>query len=141
MNPARRFAQQRPSDAGVNDGFIGCLTVAKLCDLASDDLRFYIDHAPSDGGPRTISDIDWALLQRLRDLRINPSAFEEAVEEMGWLRAMLSVMVIDRNRAHPTRPIWNCGGALRAFTKRYKRGELDLRASIFGIWGREGRVH
>ncbi|WP_299822346.1 hypothetical protein [uncultured Jannaschia sp.] len=26
-----------------------------------------------------------------------PSAFEAAVETMGWLRAMLSVIVIDRN--------------------------------------------
>ena len=59
---------------------------------------------------------------------------------MGWLRAMLAVIVIDRNRAHPTTPIQNCGGALRAFTRRHRQGELDLRASIFGIWGREGRM-
>ena len=85
-------------DAGVNEEFLACLSVAKLRDLASDDLRFYIDHAPGGGGPTTISDIDWAVLQRLRDLGINASAFEEAVEVMGWLRAMLSVMVIDRNR-------------------------------------------
>lgn len=128
-------------DAGVNGDFIACLTVPKLRDLASTDLRFYIDHAPSGGESPTISDIDWAVLQRLRELGINPSAFEGAVEAMGWLRAMLSVIVIDRNREHPTRPIRNCGGALRAFTRRYARGELDLRASIFGIWGRQGRVN
>ncbi len=80
------------------------------------------------------------MLQRLRDLGINPSAFEEAMEAMGWLRAMLAVMVIDRNRAHPTKPILSCGGALRAFTRRHRQGVLDLRASIFGIWGREGRM-
>ena len=129
------------SDAGVNAEFISCLTGTKLRDLASSDLRLYIDHAPGADGAPTLSDIDWAVLRRLRDLGINPSAFEEAIEAMGWLRAMLSVLVIDRNREHPTRPIRNCGGALRAFTKRYLRGELDLRASIFGVWGREGRVH
>ena len=128
-------------DAGVNDEFIGCLTVAKLRDLASEDLRLYIDHAPGGDGTPTLSDIEWAVLQRLRDLGINPSAFEEASEAMGWLRAMLSVMVIDRNRAHPSKPIRSCGGALRAFTRRYRQGGLDLRASIFGIWGREGRMH
>ena len=132
------------SDAGVNDEFMACLTVAKLRDLATDDLRLYIDHAPGAGGggsgTATLSDIDWAVLRRLRDLGINPSAFEEAVEAMGWLRAMLAVMVIDRNRAHPTKPILSCGGALRAFTRRHRQGALDLRASIFGIWGREGQV-
>ena len=138
----KRLEKKRGAlDAGVNEAFIGHLTVAKLRDLASDDLRLYIDHAPGGSGPATISDIDWAVLQRLRDLGINASAFEEAVEAMGWLRAMLSVMVIDRNREHPTRPVRNCGGALRAFTRRHRRGVLDLRASIFGIWGREGRVH
>ncbi len=133
--------KREASDAGVNDEFMPHLTIASLRDLASADLRLYIDHAPGEGGSPTLSNIDWAVLQRLRDLGINPSAFEQAVETMGWLRAMLSVIVIDRNRAHPTKPIRNPGGALRAFTKRYLRGDLDLRASIFGIWGRDGRVH
>ena len=103
-------------------------------------MRLYVDNAPGRGQDASLSDIDWAVLQRLRELGINASAFEDAVETMGWLRAMLSVIVIDRNREHPTRPIRNCGGALRAFTRRFERGELDLRASIFGIWGREGRM-
>ena len=129
-----------PFDAGVNDEFMACLTVDRLRDLASEDMRLYVDHAPNRGETPTLSDIDWAVLQRLRELGINPSAFEEAMEAMGWLRAMLAVIVIDRNRAHPTRPILNCGGALRAFTRRHQQGALDLRASIFGIWGREGRM-
>ena len=133
--------KREASDAGVNDEFMPHLTIASLRDLASADLRLYIDHAPGEGGPPSLADIDWAVLQRLRDLGINPSAFEAAVEAMGWLRAMLSVIVIDRNQTHPTRPVRNPGGALRPFTRRYLRGELDLRASIFGIWGREGRVH
>ena len=90
---------------------------------------------------RTISDIDWAILQRIRDLGIDASAFEDAVEVMGWFRAMLSVIIIDRNCHHPTKPIRNCGAVLRTFTKRYMRGELDLRASIFGLWERDGRMH
>ena len=136
----RREERLGAPDAGLDEKFIGCLTVARLRDLASEDLRFYIDHAPSEGGPRTISDIDRAVLLRLRDLAISPSTFEEAVTEMGWLRAMLSVIVVDRNRHHPTKPIRNCAGALRAFTKRFRSCELDLRASIFGIWAREGRL-
>ena len=140
--PEDRGKKREAPDAGVNDEFMSCLSVAKLRDLASEEMRLYIDHAPRTqaGGPPTLSDVDWAVLQRLRELGINPSAFEEAMEAMGWLRALLSVIVIDRNRDHPTRPIRNCGGALRAFTRRYGRGELDLRASIFGIWGREGRM-
>ena len=128
-----------PFDAGVNDEFMACLTVDRLRDLASEDMRLYVDHAPDRGEAPTLSDIDWAVLQRLRDLGINPSAFEDAMEAMGWLRAMLAVIVIDRNRAHPTRPIGNCGGALRAFTRRHRQGALDLRASIFGIWGLGGQ--
>ena len=128
-------------DAGINAEFMSQLTIARLRDLASTDLRSYIDDAPGKSGSPSLSDIDWAVLRYIRDLGINPSAFEEAMETMGWLRAMLSVIVIDRNRTHPIRPILNPGGALRAFTKRYLRGELDLRASIFGIWGREGRMH
>ncbi len=92
----------------------------KLLDLVSSDMRLYVDHAPGGGGTPSISDIDWAVLQRLRDLGINPSAYEEAVEAMGWLRAMLSVMIIDRNRDHPTKPIRNCGGALRALSYAQK---------------------
>ncbi|WP_299821411.1 helix-turn-helix domain-containing protein [uncultured Jannaschia sp.] len=137
-----RKKRRGASDADVNERFIVCLTVAKLRYLASDDLRFYIDGAPGGGrgAAPTLSDIEWAMLRRLRDLDIHPSAFKEAVEAMGWLRAMLAVMVIDRNREHPTRPIQSCGGALRAFTRRHLQGALDLRASISGIWGREGRV-
>ena len=135
-----REEKRELEDAGVNDEFMACLTVAKLCDLATDDLRLYIDYAPGGDGMPTLSDIDWAVLQRLRDLGINSSVFEEAVEAMGWLRAMLSVMVIDRNRTHPTRPIRSCSGAMRAFIRCHRSGALDLRASIFGIWGREGKV-
>ena len=141
-NGPKKISEKKaePFDAGVNDEFMACLTVDRLRDLASEDMRLYVDHAPDRGEAPTLSDIDWAVLQRLRDLGINPSAFEEAMEAMGWLRAMLAVIVIDRNRAHPTRPILNCGGALRAFTRRHQQGALDLRASIFGIWGREGRM-
>lgn len=58
---------------------------------------------------------------------------------MGWLEALLSVVIIDRNTDHPTNPIRSAGGALRAFTARAAKGELNLERSLFGIWGRDER--
>jgi len=50
------------------------------------------------------------------------------------------VVIIDRNTNHPTNPIRSAGGALRAFTARAAKGELNLERSLFGIWGRDEKA-
>ena len=73
----------------------------------------------------------------LRELGINPSAWLDACETMGQALAFLSLVVIDRNRYHPHAPVHSPGGALRAFTDRAERGELNLTRAVLGIWERE----
>jgi replication initiation protein RepC len=113
------------------------LTPQALRDLATEELRIYIDGGQEDGRPRTMSDVERAVAMRLRELGINPSAYEETQDAIGWFDAMLAVIVIDRNRSHPATPIRNPGGTLRAFVRRARAGELNLAASVFGIWARE----
>ena len=73
----------------------------------------------------------------MRELGINVSAWLEACDVMGDGMAFLSLLVIDRNRFHPVTPVRNPGGALRAFTRRARHGQLDLGRAVLGIWERE----
>ena len=134
----------RENKAAVGTGLCNpdralALTPQALRDLATEELRLYIDNVREPGTPRTLPDIEQAITWRLPEVGINASAYEEAQETIGWFDAMLAVIVIDRNRSHPATPIRNPGGTLRAFTRRAKAGELNLRASVFGIWARELR--
>ncbi|MEO1307296.1 MAG: replication initiation protein RepC, partial [Pseudomonadota bacterium] len=71
-----------------------------------------------------------------RWLGINRSAWLDACHVLGPHRAALALLVIDRNRTHPKRPVHNPGGALRAMTDRARTGDLRLDASIFAILNR-----
>ena len=104
------------------------LTVKDISGLASDDVAIWLDAFD-----------DWrdALPHILRELGTNISAWHDACDAMGETVAFLALLVIDRNRFHPDAPILNPGGALRAFTRRARIGELDLTRSILGIWERE----
>ncbi|MYI06214.1 MAG: hypothetical protein F4059_02540 [Gemmatimonadetes bacterium] len=103
------------------------LTERDIREIASDDVAFWLDAT------------DWqvALPHILRELGVNVSAWHDACDAMGEPLAFLALLVIDRNRFHPDRPILNPGGALRAFTGRARRGQLDLTRSILGIRERE----
>ena len=123
------------SDSFLNPEFRARLTVEAVQDAASDEMKFYIENLRSPGTSRAWSDIENAVVMRLAELGINPSAYQAAQDQMGWFEALLAVVIIDRNTGHPTNPIHSAGGALRAFTK----GELNLERSLFGIWGRDER--
>ena len=56
---------------------------------------------------------------------------------MGWIDALVALVVIDRNRDHPTAPVRNPGGLLRDLARRRQAGTLDLGASVMGVWRRE----
>ena len=127
------------SDGLLNREFRAHLTVEAVQDAASEEMKLYIENMRDPGTSRTWSDIENAVVMRLVELGINPSAYQAAQDQMGWLEALLSVVVIDRNTSHPTNPIRSAGGALRAFTARAAKGELHLERSLFGIWGRDER--
>ena len=129
-------------DSLLNPEFRANLTVQAVRDAASPNLKFYIDNIREPGSPRLWSDIEQAVLLRLPELGVNPSAYQAAQDHMGLLEALLSMVIIDRNMDHPTSPIRSAGGALRAFTSRAAAGDLHLERSLFGIWGRsDGSVN
>ena len=109
------------------------LTPERLVSLATEDIAWLLRSVP-----------DWrdALPQIRRELGISESAWNEAVDILGGYHALVALMVIDRNRLHPTKPIRSPGGALRAFTARAETGRLNLGRSVVAIWDRERKgVH
>jgi replication initiation protein RepC len=73
---------------------------------------------------------------RRRELGITPQAWEEAEAGLGWLDALVALVVVDRNRGHPKTPVRNPGGLLRDLAWRRRAGTLDLAASVMGVWRR-----
>ena len=114
--------------AWINPAILQKLTPEALRDLASEDAALYLDAVQ-----------DWrdALPYLLRELGVNISAWNGAVDVMGDEVAFVALLVIDRNRFHPVTPVRSPGGALRAFTDRARRGELNLTRAILGIWERD----
>ncbi len=119
-------------DGSVNPEFRAWLTPEKLREMASDDAVLYLD---------ALEDWRAAIPFILRERGINVSAWLDACDVMGEDIAFLALLVIDRNRYHPTAPIQNPGGAMRAFTQRAKDGKLNLALAILSIIerGRQGR--
>jgi replication initiation protein RepC len=113
------------------------LTPRALRDLGSEELRLYADHLEPPGRGITLRAVERAALLRRRELGITPEAWEEAERSLGWIDALVALVVIDRNRDHPTAPVRNPGGLLRDLARRRRAGTLDLAASVMGVWRRE----
>ncbi|WP_298571803.1 replication initiation protein RepC [uncultured Aliiroseovarius sp.] len=124
--------------AAHNNKFIAQLTPERIFNLASNDMQSYI-LACQDDTPtlREIHIID-AATRIIHPLGINHDAWIKAVSLMGDVGAALCVLLIDANRNHPSTPIRNPGGALRAMTDRYKSGKLNLVGSLIGLARRRG---
>ena len=112
----------------VNPAILQRLNAGALRDLASEDALLYLD---------AVADWRDALPYLLRELGVNVSAWSAAVDVMGDEAAFIALLVIDRNRFHPVTPVRSPGGALRAFTDRARRGELNLTRAILGIRERD----
>ena len=80
----------------------------------------------------------WAAEQRAPALGVSSQAWSGAVRVMGRDAAALSLMILDVNRAHPSVPVRNVAGALRAMTRRAEAGTLRLHASVYGLLERAG---
>ena len=112
------------------------LTPALLRELGSEDMRLYVDHLDPHPGPPTLRDVERAALMRRRELSVSPMLWEEVEAAMGWLDALVALVVVDANRRHPTAPVRNPAGLLRDLARRRRAGALDLGASVMGLWRR-----
>lgn len=108
-------------------------TPRQIYAAAGPDSKLYLDAVKGNRVLPNPLDLVKAAMMLLPDLHINPSAWDEAVHVMGDLRASIAVLVIDKNRHHPVRPIHSPGGALRAFARKASSGELNLDGSLIGI--------
>ena len=69
----------------------------------------------------------------LREIGVTLSAWDRAVTVMGEEMALLTLIVLDRNRYHPKTPIRSTDAALRIFTHSAENGTLNLTGAILGI--------
>jgi len=117
----------------------------RLFALASVEMQGYIRACRDDGRgyrqrhgrrhPPRLRDMHFidAATRITPALGINHDAWIKAVHAMGDHGAALCVLIIDANRSHPTPPIRNPGGVLRAMTERYRAGTLNLVGSLIGL--------
>jgi len=113
-----------PAQDGVNTDIWNRLQAGGWRELVSEEALLYLE---------ACSDYRDAITLLLKDLKIHVSAFSEARRVLGEPVAVLALLVIDRNRYHPTAPVRNPGGALRAFVRAARQGNLNLTRSILGI--------
>jgi replication initiation protein RepC len=115
------------------------LNIEQIKDLASNEMRFYIDNLNPETPATAAKDLGLAIDLRAAELGINKSAINLARAVMGQYYATLAVIIIDQNTMHPSAPVRNPGAVLRSFIAKYEAGSLNLLGSIHGIWGRRDK--
>ena len=118
--------------------FLERLTPDRLYALAGPDMRDAIDRHRGTRAQVRELDLIEAAHDLLPVLGINFSAWVEAAQAMGPEGAALSVLILDANRTSPVAPVLNPGGALRAMTRRFRAGRLNLTGSLIGLARRRG---
>ncbi len=101
--------------------------------LATPEMQALIDKYQGNRPRFTETDFIMAAYDRLAPLGIHPSVFTEASNIMGDPTTTICILIIDNNRNHPTKPIHSPGGVLRAMTRLFKAGELNLIGSLIGL--------
>ena len=69
-------------------------------------------------------------------LEVSPYAWNRALRVLGPSEAALALMVLDRNRDHPVRPVMSVGGALVGMTRRAEQDGFNIVPSLYGIIAR-----
>lgn len=87
--------------------------------------------------------ISWPVLIDLAQhfaprLGVSPYAWKRALRVLGPSDSALALMVLDRNRDHPARPVMSVGGALVGMIRRAEEGDFNLAPSVYGIMARAG---
>lgn len=119
--------------AAGNPDDLSWLTPAKIRSISGEHFRFCLDGLCQSDEQMTDRHLRSAAIMLLPDLGISSSAWEEALEVFGSMRAALAILIIDANRNHPTHPIHSPGGALRAFTRLQLAGQFNLSGSLIGL--------
>ncbi|MDS9469691.1 replication initiation protein RepC [Paracoccus sp. MBLB3053] len=112
------------------------LTPEMVREMAGSDFRFCLE-ALCPTGEITGRSLRSAAIMLLRDLGITEPAWEEALDQLGSLRASLTVLLIEANRDHPQAPVRVPGAMLRDFVARDRRGEFNLSGALKGLWRRK----
>ncbi len=86
-------------------------------------------------------DISWPILIDLAEhiaakLNVSKQAWHSAITTLGPREAAIALIVLDRNRSHPTRPVNSVGGALVGMTRKAEEGAFNLAPSVYGILAR-----
>jgi replication initiation protein RepC len=127
---------------GLNEAhktkFLRRLTPDRLFAMASEEMQGLA--IASQGQATTLREIHLvdAAIRLLPCIGINWSAWEDAVEAMGQEGATLAVLLLDANRTHPSAPVRNPGGTLRALTERHRTGRFNLVGGLIGLARRKG---
>ena len=87
-------------------------------------------------------DISWPALIELANhlapgLGVSPYAWSRALRVLRPSEAALALLVLDRNRDHPARPVISVGGALIGMIRRAEKGDFNLAPSVYGIMNRK----
>lgn len=126
------------ADAAFKLRFQQSLNPKRFFDLAGPDMQIHIEARCADPTSISMHHIVDAAEMLKPHLGINHDAWVQACRAMGPEGAAICVLVIDANRDHPTSPVKNPGGALRAWTRRYETGDLNLVGSLIGLARRRG---
>lgn len=86
-------------------------------------------------------EISWSALIEIAQyfvpqLEVSPYAWNQALRVLGPSEAALALMVLDRNRDHPVRPVMSVGGALVGMTRRAEQDGFNIAPSLYGIIAR-----
>ena len=113
--------------------FLSRLTPERIFSLASTDMQAIIRDSQGKSPELRHVDLMDAAVRILPYLGINFDAWQKAIETMGEEQASIAVLLIDANRDHPRHPVRNPGGTLRAMTRRYRSGTLNLVGGLMGL--------
>lgn len=121
------------AERGCKPDLLESFTPTALYRACGEDFRFYLDAAMKGRSIPSPHDFFLAASAIRGELGIHHSAWLEACETLGDMAAALALLVIDANRSHPVRPIHSPGGALRAWCRRARAGQLNLTGSLIGL--------
>ncbi|MDS9470230.1 replication initiation protein RepC [Paracoccus sp. MBLB3053] len=131
-----RPSTSKIAEEGKDEDDLNWLKPEFVHEVAGSDFRFCLE-AISSTGEITERALRSTAIMLLRDLGITESAWEEALDQLGSLRASLAVLLIEANRDHPTAPVRAPGAMLRCFAARDRLGEFNLSVALKGLLRRK----
>ncbi len=132
--PPNSNANQKTSKSLEASSKTSDISVEMAYSAATEEFQYYVDSSHS--GQPTAESIKFAADMRRRELLVNDHAWNIAGDIMGYPRRAIALLILDRNRSHPTRPVRSPGGALLGMVRKAKTSDLHLAKSLMGILNR-----